>query len=180
MGTPEWGVLTHRKKLSEAFHVLWGPVMSQMSSSSASMSSKRRLEPISFPTSSTLVKNGTGHFSGESHHSPLSGLRRAGYTTPRQLNSFCRLFFSKSGTNTILQKKLGLLFIETVVNSDIRQGKGEVSPVLNELSTTPWRRIGEWMYRSTFSWPRHKLEASGQLHSPAALTPEKESPVPIG
>jgi hypothetical protein len=24
-------------------------------------------------------------------------------------------------------------------------------PVLNELSTTPWRRLGEWIYRSRFS-----------------------------
>jgi hypothetical protein len=28
-------------------------------------------------------------------------------------------------------------------------------PVFNELSTTPWRRMGEWMYGSTFFWPRH-------------------------
>jgi hypothetical protein len=27
-----------------------------------------------------------------------------------------------------------------------------VGPVLNELSTTPWRRMGEWMYRATLSW----------------------------
>jgi hypothetical protein len=39
---------------------------------------------------------------------------------------------------------------------------------------------GEWMYRSTFSWPRHELEVSGQLHAPAALPPGKEPPVPIG
>jgi hypothetical protein len=36
-----------------------------------------------------------------------------------------------------------------------RNVKGKVVPVLNEISTTPWRRLGEWMYRSTFSWPRH-------------------------
>jgi hypothetical protein len=29
------------------------------------------------------------------------------------------------------------------------------------------------MYRSTFSWPRHYLEMSGQLHAPAALPPGK-------
>jgi hypothetical protein len=40
--------------------------------------------------------------------------------------------------------------------------------------------MGEWMYRSAFSWPRHKLELSGQLHAPAALPPGKEPPVPIG
>jgi hypothetical protein len=38
----------------------------------------------------------------------------------------------------------------------------------------------EWMYKSTFSWPRHQLEVSGQLHAPAAvLSPGKEPPVPI-
>jgi hypothetical protein len=34
--------------------------------------------------------------------------------------------------------------------------KGKVPPVLNELSTTPRRRMGEWMYRSTVVekyWP---------------------------
>jgi hypothetical protein len=40
--------------------------------------------------------------------------------------------------------------------------------------------MGERMYRSTFSWPRHYLEVSGQLHAPAALPPRKEPPVPIG
>jgi hypothetical protein len=29
--------------------------------------------------------------------------------------------------------------------------------------------MGEWMYGSTFSSRRHYLEASGQLHVPAAL-----------
>jgi hypothetical protein len=29
------------------------------------------------------------------------------------------------------------------------------------------------MYRSTFSWPRHELEVSGQLHAPAALPRER-------
>jgi hypothetical protein len=33
--------------------------------------------------------------------------------------------------------------------------KVELSPVPNLRSTLPWRRMGEWMYRSTFSWPRH-------------------------
>jgi hypothetical protein len=43
-----------------------------------------------------------------------------------------------------------------------------------------WRRMVEWMYRSIFSWPRHWLEVSVQLHSPAALPLGKEPPVPIG
>jgi hypothetical protein len=32
---------------------------------------------------------------------------------------------------------------------------GKAVPVLNRLSTTPWRCISKWMYRSTFCWPRH-------------------------
>jgi hypothetical protein len=32
--------------------------------------------------------------------------------------------------------------------------KGKVVLVLNQLSTTPWKLMGERMYRSTFSWPR--------------------------
>jgi hypothetical protein len=35
------------------------------------------------------------------------------------------------------------------------RAKGKVVPVLTWLSTMPWRHVGEWMYRSTFSWPRH-------------------------
>jgi hypothetical protein len=31
-----------------------------------------------------------------------------------------------------------------------------------------------------FSRPEHQLEVSGQLHAPAALSPEKEPPVPSG
>jgi hypothetical protein len=40
--------------------------------------------------------------------------------------------------------------------------------------------MGEWMYRSMYSRLRHYLEVSGQFHVPAALPPEKNSPVPIG
>jgi hypothetical protein len=35
------------------------------------------------------------------------------------------------------------------------------------------------MYRSTFSWPRHQLEVSGQLHAPAALPPGKSPRYPF-
>jgi hypothetical protein len=38
----------------------------------------------------------------------------------------------------------------------------------------PLRRIGEWMYRFTFSWPRHCLELSGQ--SPRPLYPLGKRP----
>jgi hypothetical protein len=31
--------------------------------------------------------------------------------------------------------------------------------------------MGEWIYRSTFSWPRRKLEVSSQLHGPRPLYP---------
>jgi hypothetical protein len=41
------------------------------------------------------------------------------------------------------------------------------------LGTGIWRRIGEWLYISTFSWPRHWLEMSGELYAPAALPPGK-------
>jgi hypothetical protein len=44
---------------------------------------------------------------------------------------------------------------------------------LSWLKFFVWRRMGEWMNRSTISWPRHKLEVSGQLHAPAALPPGK-------
>jgi hypothetical protein len=39
--------------------------------------------------------------------------------------------------------------------------------------------MGEWMYRSTFSWPRHKLEFRGQLHALAALPRGKEPLYPL-
>jgi hypothetical protein len=37
--------------------------------------------------------------------------------------------------------------------------------------------MGEWIYRSTFPWPRHYLGASGQLHRHAALPPGIERTV---
>jgi hypothetical protein len=42
------------------------------------------------------------------------------------------------------------------------------------------KSMEEWTYRSTFPDPQHQLEVSAQLHDPAALTPVKELPVPIG
>jgi hypothetical protein len=35
------------------------------------------------------------------------------------------------------------------------QVKVKLSLCLTNLITMPWRRMGKWMYRSTFSWPRH-------------------------
>jgi hypothetical protein len=37
-----------------------------------------------------------------------------------------------------------------------------------------------WKYGSKRSWPRNYMEMSGQFHAPAALSPGKEPPVPIG
>jgi hypothetical protein len=34
--------------------------------------------------------------------------------------------------------------------------------------------LGEWLYSSRYSLPRHYMEASGQLHAPTALPPGKE------
>jgi hypothetical protein len=39
------------------------------------------------------------------------------------------------------------------------------------------KTYGEWMYRATFSWPRHYLDLSGQLHAPTALPPGKAPPL---
>jgi len=36
--------------------------------------------------------------------------------------------------------------------------------------------LGEWSYSSTHFWPPHYMEVSGQLHTPAALLPEKRVP----
>jgi hypothetical protein len=38
---------------------------------------------------------------------------------------------------------------------------------------------GEWMYRSTFSWPQNYLDVSGQLHAPTALTLGKGPQYPL-
>jgi hypothetical protein len=37
----------------------------------------------------------------------------------------------------------------------------------------------EWFYISTFSWPRHYLEVSGQLDAPVALPPGKSLRHPL-
>jgi hypothetical protein len=55
-------------------------------------------------------------------------------------------------------------------------GKGNAVSVRNWLTTTPWRRMGEWKYRSMYPWPRQWFEVSGQFHAPAALPPGKISP----
>jgi hypothetical protein len=40
--------------------------------------------------------------------------------------------------------------------------------------------MGDRTNRSTFCWPRHLLEVSGQIHAPVALPQGKEPPLPIG
>jgi hypothetical protein len=47
--------------------------------------------------------------------------------------------------------------------------------MLNLLTTTPQRRIGEWMYRSALSWPWKQMKVSGQSHA-AAILPQGKSP----
>jgi hypothetical protein len=42
-----------------------------------------------------------------------------------------------------------------IVKKTIEHSKSKIFPVLNQLSTTSWRRMGEWIYRSKFSWLWH-------------------------
>jgi hypothetical protein len=35
--------------------------------------------------------------------------------------------------------------------------------------------MGECMYGFMYSWSRHQIEVSGQLHDPAALSPRNEN-----
>jgi hypothetical protein len=53
--------------------------------------------------------------------------------------------------------------------------KVKVVPVHNQSSTTPWRRKGQWMYRSTFSWPRTSWKWVVRL-TPQPLYPRGKSP----
>jgi hypothetical protein len=52
-------------------------------------------------------------------------------------------------------------------------GKSKVAPVINWFSTTPWRRMVEWMYRSTFSWPLTSALVGGEWSNsrPGRFTP---------
>jgi len=42
--------------------------------------------------------------------------------------------------------------------------KREVVTIINHV-------LRGWRYSSTHSWPRHLIEVSGQIHTPAALLP---------
>jgi hypothetical protein len=55
------------------------------------------------------------------------------------------------------------------------RGKGKVIPVL-ELSTTPWRRIGEWKYRSTHSLTLALEGGEGSASRPSRFIPRERPP----
>jgi hypothetical protein len=61
------------------------------------------------------------------------------------------------------------------------EGKSKVVTVLFIFNWAPRHEgvLGEWMYSTTHSWPRHKMDVSGQFHASAALHPGKELLVPI-
>jgi hypothetical protein len=44
------------------------------------------------------------------------------------------------------------------------------------LSTAPWKRMGEWMYRPTFSWLRHYLGGKWSSSRPGRFTPAEKAP----
>jgi hypothetical protein len=55
---------------------------------------------------------------------------------------------------------------------------GAVDVEIHEfLTSTLFGGQQMYTYRSTYSWPPHYLQESGQLHAPAALPPGKDSPV---
>jgi hypothetical protein len=74
----------------------------------------------------------------------------------KSLHAFFMQFSSKASFATSKCKWSCPCLKELNVCKEFRNwGEGKVVPVLNQLSTTPWRRVGEWMYRSTFSWLQH-------------------------
>jgi hypothetical protein len=75
---------------------------------------------------------------------------------------------------------LGVFVSFGVLYRTNEKSEGKFVPMFNWISTTQWRCMDEWMCISMYSWHRHFLEVSDQLYAPAALPPEKESPVPIG
>jgi hypothetical protein len=48
--------------------------------------------------------------------------------------------------------------------------------VLNELSTTPWRRVGEWMYRSTIFLTPALAGGEWSASNPGRFTPGEKTP----
>jgi hypothetical protein len=61
--------------------------------------------------------------------------------------NICRHWASKNAeTWNLFSKEKGDHFWDP----DVGVGKGNVVPVLNLLSTMPWRHVSEWRYSSTF------------------------------
>jgi hypothetical protein len=54
--------------------------------------------------------------------------------------------------------------------------KGEVVPVLDYLNTTPWRRMGEWMYRSTFFLTSALVLGEWLAYRPCRFNPGERVP----
>jgi hypothetical protein len=54
--------------------------------------------------------------------------------------------------------------------------KGKVVPVLNYLSSTPWRRMGEWVYRSKFFFYFYTSWRWVVSFTPQPLYPRGRSP----
>jgi hypothetical protein len=73
------------------------------------------------------------------------------------------------------------MFTSTELKAQLRKDMNVTSyELIGLIKHHTMKAYGEVLYRSTFSWLRHELEVSGQLHAPAALPPGKELPVPIG
>jgi hypothetical protein len=96
--------------------------------------------------------------------------------TDSELHSHGHGKYCKGGVHSSAMHLQMLPLCQLPCKQDQRQSKGKVVTVL-QLSTTSWRRIGEWRYSFTHSWPRHWGEVSGQLHAPAGLSLGKEPPV---
>jgi hypothetical protein len=77
--------------------------------------------------------------------------------------NYCWIVTVLSKWDTLFIERTGLSFVAVTFSGPRRKSKGKVVPVLNELSTTLCRRLGEWMYRSTFS-----LSAGGEWSASSA------------
>jgi hypothetical protein len=56
------------------------------------------------------------------------------------------------------------------------KGNNKVVPLLNELSTMPWRRMGEWMYRFTFFLTSALAADEWSASRPGRFTPWERAP----
>jgi hypothetical protein len=55
-----------------------------------------------------------------------------------------------------------------------------ISKIKLSLGLIKHHAMGEWRDNSTIFRPSTRWKLSSQLHAPAALPPEKQSPLPIG